>query len=332
MKFFRILLCAVVLTGIVQAQHPDAGTVAFPFLNLNYDARGVGMGNASFGVPNEIYGVLSNPASIAFVEQVQVMGGYRQIIMDVWGGPLAYLHPTQYGVVAANLTALTSGAFEAVDEDGMNTGHIARSSYVSGGVTWARLFNKNISAGVTVKGVYNHLGTDELNYSADGFAIDAGMQYRSLTKRWVIGAVFSDFGFMRSGYTGTDSQKYSFPYGFGAGISYVPRHVPTLRVALDLEKRKGDYLNFRPGFEFSLMKNVFLRGGYCFSSEDLGKAVEVFRGNRDEDYQKSNMKTLSLGVGMATTMDRMDLNLDVALQLYSDVALPAVLISLIAGF
>ncbi|MFW6245528.1 MAG: PorV/PorQ family protein [Fibrobacterota bacterium] len=332
MRYLKIILFAAVLSGYVQAQHPDAGTVAFPFLNLNYDARSVGMGNASIGVPNDIYGFLSNPASIGFVERKQVMGGYRQIIMDVWGGPLAYLHPTSYGVVAANLTALTSGDFEQINENGQNTGLFARSNYATGGVSWARTYSEEVSVGVTLKGVYNHLGTDELSYSADGFAVDGGVQYRSSKMRLVCGAVIRNLGFMRSGYGGTDSEKYSLPTGFGAGLSFVPRHVPKLRIAFDVEKRIGDYLNFRPGFELTPINNFFFRAGYGFSVKDLEKGIEIFRGNRDDYYQKSNMNTLSLGAGMATKMDNVDLKLDVAFQFYSDLYIPALLISVMAGF
>ncbi len=333
MKHSRFIVAVLLFAGLARAQHPDAGTVAFPFLNLSYDARAVAMGGANAGIPNGVYGVLSNPASIAFEKRMQVMGGFRQIIMDIWGGPLAFLYPMSKGVLAANLTTLTSGDFNVVSEDGKESGALARSNFISGGLSWAQLINAELSAGFTIKGVYNYLGADGQYYSADGFALDGGIQYRTLNDRLVYGAVFRNVGLMRSGYSGASSDRYPFPYCVEMGISYVPKYIPKLRVALDVNKKRGDYLNFEPGVELSPLDNLFLRLGYAFSLQDFEKQViDALRGVNDEDYQKSSANSLSLGAGMATSVDQVNLKLDVALQFHVDNTIPALLISVIAGF
>jgi len=314
------------------AQHPDAGTAAFPFLTLNYEARAVAMGGASAAMQNDAYGVLSNPAAIGYVNRTQIMGSYRQIIMDVWGSPLGVVYSTSRGVFGANLITVTTGDFDIVDYKGYVTKERARSSYTTGGVSWGMLLHNNLSVGANLKAVYHNIevGAEE-RHSADGFAVDCGVQYRLNNGRLIYGMVLRNFGFMRSGYF-NDFNEYPFPYGVEAGVSYVPSHISNLRMALDVNKINGDYLNFEPGFEYTLVKNVFLRGGYGFSFRDLENTIEVFRGERDDNYQKSNAAGLSLGGGMIAAVDNVDLQLDMAFQFYSDVSKPSFVLSIIASF
>jgi len=315
------------------AQHPDAGTVAFPFLNMGYEARAVAMAIAAAAMPNDVYGVLANPAAIGFVNRYQVMGGYRQVMMDVWGGPLGIVYPAKFGVLAANVTTLTTGNFDVIDENGEDAGYRARSSYTAGGVSFAKIVYDGLSVGGTVKGVYHYIGAGPSdNYSADGFAADLGVQYRLMNGRLIYGAVLRNLGVMRSGYL-DEFNEYPFPYGVEAGISYVPRHISPLRVAFDVNRINGDYLNFEPAFEYALLSNMlFLRGGYAFSYMDFEKTLKIFSGERDETYQKSSANTLSLGLGIAASMDNVDVKLDAAVQFYADVSEPSLIISLLFAF
>jgi hypothetical protein len=314
------------------AQHPDAGTVAFPSLNMGYDARAVSMSGAAAAMPNDIYGVLANPAAIGFVNRYQVMGGYRQMMMDVWGGPLGIAKSYKFGVFAASVTALSSGAFDVVDENDDETGARAQSSYTSGGVSFAKIVYDGLSVGGTVKGVYHYIGAGLERYSADGFAVDFGVQYRLMNGRLIYGAVLRNFGVMRSSYL-DKFNEYPFPYGVEVGISHVPQHMSSLRLALDVNKINGDYLNFEPALEYAILsKTLFLRGGYAFSYMDFEKTLEKFKGERDENYRKSSANTLSLGLGIATSMDNVDVKLDAAIQFYTDVPEPSLIISLLFAF
>jgi len=321
------------LISLASAQHPDAGTVAFPFLNMNYDARTMAMGGASAAMPNDVYGVLSNPAALAYTTRHQILGGYRQIIMDVWSGPAGIALNTQHGVFTPHLITLTTGDFNIIDESGMSTGQRARSSYTAFGVGWARLFfDKAVAAGATVRGVYHYIGAGSETYSADGFTIDLGVQHRANNNRLIYGATLRNFGFMRSGYW-NEWNEHEMPYGVEVGASYVPQHIRNLRVAVDVNKFNGDYINVEPGFEYTILANtLFLRGGYAFSSMDSEKMLEVFKGERDDNYKKSSINTFSVGLGVAGTMDEVDVKLDAAVQFYTDTYTPAVIVSLIVAF
>jgi len=69
-------------------------------------------------------------------------------------------------------------------------GQNARSDDIAGSITWAKKLNNFSSAGVTVKGLYNHLGIiGSETSSADGYAVDAGIQYRFMNSRLIYGLV-----------------------------------------------------------------------------------------------------------------------------------------------
>ncbi len=322
-----IPLCFLVAFG----QHREAGSSAFSFLSINYDARSVAMGGAASAIQNDLYGILSNPSAIGYAENQQVMVGFRPVMLGVWGGPVAYLRPFDgYGNVALTVIGLTSGELDVINDHGVPTGNVARVDYMAGAVTWAMEVVEELAVGVTVKGVYNRIATPGSYYSADGAAIDGGVQYRINNDRFTVGAAFRNLGFMRSGYA--PDVQYPLPFVVEAGISYVPLNLLAVRLALDINKARDDYITFEPGIEISLSENVFLRGGYSMSGLDISKQIDVFRGEKDPDYQKSNMSSLAIGAGIITTIEDLELNIDVALQFYRDVSRPAVLLSFISLF
>jgi hypothetical protein len=299
---------------------------------MEYDARAAAMGGAASAMPNGIYGVLSNPAALGYVNRFQIVGGYRQVVMDVWGGPLGIAWPSKYGIIAPHMISLSSGEFNEVDDFGLETGRRAVSSYTALGVSWARVLSGSVAVGATLKGVYHYIGAGSESYDADGFAADGGVQYRANNGRLTCGASLRNWGFVRSGYLG-EWNEYELPYGVEAGVSYIPRHIRNLRLALDINKFNGDYANFEPAFEYTVIaKTLFLRGGYAFSSMDFEKMLGVFRGERDETYQKSALNTLSLGVGVESGMDDVEIKLDAAMQFNSNLSGPSLIVSLIAVF
>ncbi|MCL2183233.1 MAG: PorV/PorQ family protein [Chitinispirillia bacterium] len=327
------LIIVAALLSAAPAQHNDAGTTAFPFVNINYDARSTAMGGASAAIQNGIYGVLSNPAAAGYTERNQLLAGYRQTIMDIWGGPLGIALVTTHGVVTPYLLMHTSGSFEEIGLDNLPTGHSAKSNYTALGVSFARtVFDNRTAVGAAVKALYHYIGVGSESYSADGFALDLGVQYRTPDNRLTCGAALRNLGFVRSGYW-NEWNEYELPYGFEAGVSFVPKHIKNLRIAVDVNKYNGDFMNIEPAFEYTIIaKTLFLRGGYGFSSVDFQEALKVFRGERDDGYQKSGINTFSLGLGVAGEMDNVDLALDAAVQFYSDTYTPGVVVSLVVGF
>lgn len=339
-RLTAVSLCFVFVASMrISAQNSDAGTVAFPLLNLGYDARSVGMAGASAAMPNDLYGIFTNPAALGYIHDREAFVGYRPVFMDVWGSPLVYAQPYgKDGNFAIDIVAFTLGKIDDIELNQSTgnvgpTGLVAQSNFFTGGLSWGRLFfNDAVSVGATVKGIYSSMGVGSEYYSADGLAVDAGMQYRLMGDRLIYGLAFRNFGFMRSAYT-PDGDKFPLPACVEIGFSYVPLYIPSMRIALDLNKHQGDYLNYEPGIELNVYKKIFvLRGGYSFSEQDLEAAFQQLEGTAVQSYTKSNWSGVCVGAGVNAAMESFKLRLDLGLQFDDGSDLPATVLSALVDF
>ena len=313
------------------AQHKRAGTTAFPFLNIGVNAQALAMGDVSVGMPGDLYGGLSNPASIAFANRMQAMLAYRPVMLDIRAGAMGFSSPFENkGTFGLNLMYVSYGLFEGVDINNEETG-ITYSPYsLVGGLSWSKMLIEDLALGITLKGIYDNL--DHGN-SADGFAADIGMQYRMLASRLVYGVAISNIGFIRKWYDDAKEIDHYLPFTAAAGISYLPRSLPSLRMAMDIEKSIDDYLSYKTGLEVALYKRyLFARIGYRFSQRDLKEAFRIIRSESDDTYQKTNWTSLTLGVGVAAPVAHTDIQIDAALVLHTEGLPPTPVVSAIVGF
>jgi hypothetical protein len=321
----RTYVLAVVIGFLSQgtsAQLADAGLVAFPMLNLNYDAREMGMAGASIAMPNGLYGFRSNPAAMGYVEARQGLVGYRSVLLDVWSGVAAFGMPVGetgfWSLSAINLSEGSEPEVLNLNGEPYQTDRVFAANSVSGCITWSRIVWKTLALGAALKGVYHYIGTQGEYYSSDGFAFDVGVQYRTYGGRLVVGVVARNLGFMRSSYT-EDLPKYQLPYTLGIGISYIPKYVSPLRMALDIEKVNGRYVSFEPAVEIAILRDLlFARLGFPFSERDLSHALSVLGGNVEENYVKSQWNSLCFGLGFHTDLNNgLRVMLDAAVELHT---------------
>jgi hypothetical protein len=319
----------------VSAQHAGAGTTIFDCLNIKYDARTTAMGGAAVALPNDLYGTLTNPAAVGFITDRQAFIGNRSEAAGIWGYPLAFALPqNDKDVFAVSVVALTTGNIAVTDRgsDGsmVYTGANAAYNSFAGSLTWARKLNSFSSAGVTIKGLYDYLGQPSEYYSADGYAVDAGLQYRFMNSRLIYGLAVQNLSFMKSGYTADES--YSLPSSVEMGVSFVPANIKQLRLAFDLSKKSNDYLTFAPAAELELIKNqMAVRIGLHRSWSDLKSYLAVLQGNSEDNYQQSNVSLFCAGVGFSTQMIEHKVKFDAALDFPEDMnLLPSFVISILA--
>jgi hypothetical protein len=339
-KTLCALLAALWLAVPAFSQSSLAGTRAFPFLNLDFDSRTIAMGGASVAMPNDLYGIVYNPAAAGYITKRQAVCGYRSIVEDVWGAPLGYAMPyANYGVFGIHLLDVSFGSLKEkienpIDGTPLETGVTWKSYAVAGGLTWSKIVWENLSLGGSLKGIYHYIGSNNGNkeyYSASAVALQAGMQYRWLGSRVITGLVLDNAGFMVADYT-DQTENLKLPFSVTAGVSYSPEYVPSLRIALDLQQPADGFLIYKLGGELAIYKKYFLiRAGYAFSEPDLEAQLKVLKGENNDSYQKSNWAGLSFGVGLNTTVGMTDVGIDAALQLLDNID-PAFGISLMAGF
>jgi hypothetical protein len=305
------------LTATLHAQSTSAGTRVFEFLQIDNNARTVAMGGAATAMPNGLYGVLANPAACGFVDKTQSMLGYDKILLDLWAGPMAYARPYRdYGVFAASIVYMSHGYLdgeEALDESGNITGTKWHVFSLVGNLTWSKILYPQLSVGLTMKGIHHAIqSSQDYHENAQGLAFDGGCQYRALNSRLIVGGAIQNAGFVVNNYS-EELGNLRLPLSVSIGVSYVPLHIPELRLACDLQKANDDYLNYKPGLEVAIYKkSLFLRGGYGFSEQDLENKINALRNEPNDDYLKSNSSGLSLGIGFNTDIKGVATSVDVA--------------------
>lgn len=338
-SFIKLLISLFAFTAVVYSGgiHEDSGTRFFPFLKREYDARAMAMAGVSAGIPNNLYGVLSNPASLGFINRMEAMISYTPVVLDINGLAIAFGMPYKnYGIFAANIIYMSYGIFEPTDEFGNTIDGDLHPYSIAGAVAWSRIVVENLALGITVKGIYERLSEgieDEINRcSADGFAADLGIQYRTRSSRLIYGLLVKNLGFIRSSYS-DDVEKTGLPLSFVTGLSYVFRNFPAVKTAVDIEKALDDYLLYRLGLELNVYKQVFfIRGGFVFSQSDAEEFFSMIKnGSFDQDYEKTNWTISTCGFGIEKEVDNVKIHFDAALEFRVDWAWPGFSFTILMG-
>src|SRR5260221_494007 len=84
---FLMAMSAVSLYAVT-----DSGTTAFSFLNLPVGARATGMGQAFTSVPNDIQGLVYNPASLATMAASQLSFQHLSYVQDITQEAVSFGH------------------------------------------------------------------------------------------------------------------------------------------------------------------------------------------------------------------------------------------------
>ena len=274
---------------------------------------------------------------IAGLHQRQGLIGYQLVLDGVWATPIGYAQSYEgIGAFSILMQGLSSGKVEVIEEgpDGepKATGLTAYDEYFTLGVSFARsFFNSRLLTGISLKGLYHRISVPPDMYSSKGIAVDIGIQYRPMNERLIIGAVVRNAGFEFAPFE--EGEPYPLPILFEAGVSYVPRYLPALRLAADINKIRGEYVNFEPGCEIEIYPDVlFARLGFMFSQGDVVEQIHKFSGDEDEDYVKSNWATLATGVGLHTDLNAVFLQVDFGLQFRTSWLPPSPVFSAIIEF
>ena len=297
----------------------EAGRNAFSELQIPWNAREMATGGASRAISSGLYGVGSNPAAGAFEQKRQAFAGYRSVMLDVWGGSAGFGMPVaDAGFFSARLLNVSGGSLDEIDDAGEITGVRWRANTFSGSLSWGRLVYPGLAAGLTFRGVYDYMAGGAETYDASALMFDAGLQYRVLRDRLILGGVVSNIGGMVTTWDRGDS--YPLPLSAAAGLSFVPRYIASLRIALDVEKTRGEHLAFEPGIALSMADDVLMiRAGFPFSVRELKELFARMSGEGTPGYRKQNWRLLCLGVGVLTELGGAGVGFDVAIEFRADI-------------
>ncbi|MEX0647650.1 MAG: type IX secretion system outer membrane channel protein PorV [Balneolaceae bacterium] len=156
--FFLIAICLSISSKMASAQ---VGITAVPFLQIEPDSRGAGIGNTGVALADNASAIFWNPAGLAFQNQNQVSITHANWL-PAFNADLFYdnLVGTYYvdeiGTIGGHITFLNLGEQVRTDETGLDLGRF-NSFEISAGVSYGFQLSENFAAGTGLRYIYSSL-------------------------------------------------------------------------------------------------------------------------------------------------------------------------------
>lgn len=275
----KILLLFLLLGTYTFGQ--TGGKTGLSFLELGFGARNSAMADLGVVTASGASSAAYNPAILPFSEQPQVLFNHNTLLFDV---------SNQIIGANFNLFGLPFGAIVQTTsindiEIRLNPGEpVAKfnAHYFMAGISSGIAITDKISAGLTVKYVYEELFTDNSN----GVAFDLGVYYKNIIDGLNIGASFRHLGSMND----LKSEATPLPENLRLGASYsfaAPAIYSDFNLACGILKYSSSTnIHFQTAGEIVIKKFLSLRAGYVsgFDSKSITAGAGIKWGNFSFDY------------------------------------------------
>ncbi len=288
------------------------GTTAAPFLKIECGARPVGMGGSFVALADDPSGVYYNPAGLAELKKIYVLGGHTQWFADLKYNYATFMLPTN------KINFCLWGSFLSCSDIPITTveqpeGTGQHFNYMDGllGFTASLFLSDRLSLGLSGKYIQQML----YNESASTFALDVGSILRTPFKSLRLGMCMVNYG-GRMQLSGNDliiqgarltTESFPLPLAFKLGIAFdligkenaffINRN-NRLTIAVDgVHPNDGDE-KLHIGCEYGIYNTLFLRGGYKVNYDTqkftAGAGMKINLGTREicVDYAYVDMDIL----------------------------------------
>ncbi len=265
------------------------GTTSAPMLLIPVGAKSIALGGAVVSNAVGVEAIYYNPAGIAKSEKSEVFFSNMSYLADINVNYLAFTFNGQdIGAFGLSLKSLSFGDIEETTEDFPDgTGRIYSPTFIVAGVSYSRTLIERVSAGFTMKYIYEGI----MQTNANSMAIDLGIQY-AFDRNLKVGVVMKNVGgkmqydgrnlehptSIPNAVPGSDNGYFrgvtlasDIPSTFSFGASY----------AFDIDESNslnlnGAFINqneasdqFFGGLEYDFNDFIFLRGGYAYDANNL---------------------------------------------------------------
>ncbi len=162
--FFAFLIIAAITVGHANAQ---VGITSVPFLQIEPDSRGAGMGNTGVALANNASAVFWNPAGLAFQEGNQVSITHANWL-PAFNADLFYdylvgkYYIEDIGTIGAHITFLNLGEQLRTDETGLEMDRF-NSYEVAAGLSYGFELSETFALGTGFRFVYSSLADGEVS-------------------------------------------------------------------------------------------------------------------------------------------------------------------------
>ncbi len=285
-----------------------SGTSAFSFLNIPVGARATAMGEAFSSVPNDVQGLVYNPASLATLVANQVSFEHLSYVSDVNQEAVAFGHAGhEKGIswgVSANYLQVSNIVRTVASLQGSGDGFTEVGSFstydANVGLAAARPVTENLLLGSTIKLIRESLS----DASSNAGALDLGAIYEANEQRSLdLSVVMQNLGFASR----FADAAVELPWTLRIGMSGQP--FAQWLFSADYVKRRDLSGQFNVGGEVTPQKFISLRLGYEYqlTRPDLG-GISGFTGGIGLHLHMMSLDYAFVPLGDLGTTHRISLN------------------------
>lgn len=231
MKIKKLLTAALILVAAVSygQSRPNVITTAVPFVSINPDSRGGGLGDCGVATSPDVYSMHYNPAKYVFMEDKLSIGlGYspwlRNLVPDM---NLAYL-AAAYKIndrssVAATLRYFSAGSVEFRDQYNQPLGDYNPNEWAVD-ATYSRMLGDYLSGAVAGRFIYSDLVQNQADYARKGISVAADVsvyylrpvEFKTVDAEVSWGVCIKDIG-SKINYTTSSGRRDFIPTTLRAG-------------------------------------------------------------------------------------------------------------------
>lgn len=314
-------------------------TTAVPFLNINPDARGAGLGEVGVATSPDANSTYWNAAKLPFLEKgfgfsLAYNPWLRKLVNDMSLSYLSgYYKIRKEEVIALSMTYFDLGSIQFTDYKGDNGTKFSPNEFAIAG-TYSRKLSKTMGVGVTLRYIYSNLAgsiasssgsepTAGQTVAADiGYFYTKPLNIQGTKNNLALGANISNVGAKIS--YGNDNQKDFIPTNLRVGSSFTHELDPYNKVTLSLDLNKlmvptpnpndttekglisgiiGSFSDAPGGFSEE-MKEITISSGleYWYNN-----AFAIRAGYFNESQMKGNRKYMTVGAGLKYQVFNLDM-------------------------
>jgi hypothetical protein len=285
----------------------NSGTSSFSFLNIPTGARAASMGQAFTSIPNDVQGLVYNPASLATMAASQASFEHLSYVEGIVEEGIVAGHAGRdeglsYGIQANYLHVgdITRTVASANTDGYTEAGDFSTYGMALGASAAGPLFLEGLSAGTTLKFLRESLA----DASSNGAAMDFGVVYQGNVERsWNLGASLLNFG---------TASKFAdaavkLPTTLRIGASGQP--FAQWLFSTDFVKRTDTAGEFDIGAEVTPKKFFSMRVGYRYAmnNPDLG-GLSNFSAGLGLRWNKASIDYAFVPLGDLGLTHRLSLN------------------------
>lgn len=215
----------LLLPMIILALHSNAqtgGNFAFPFLDLSYNARMVGLGDDFISVRDADINVgVSNPSMLNSEMQKVLSFNHAMMAGGINYGMVSHgWKLKEIGTMSGFIQYISYGEFERTAVNGLPEGTFSPFEMIAGSGL-GRELNPRISVGANLKFIYSQLET----YNSFGGAIDLAGTFHNEDKGVIVTAMVKNAGVQFNSYA-DNGNRAPLPAEFQIASSYKLEHAP----------------------------------------------------------------------------------------------------------